>query len=269
MFLALKAPNSTPQEGKENQEMNRRKCVRRAVFALTASLICAGVTNVYSEEPNAFTKLRDALVHVGQIRETEKPQLDMWLGTGFFVDERCTIATAKHLFNVANRERIIIRFIDPHNRKKAWTRSAKIIHEDPHKDIAFLRVSVSSGESCELGPMKTLSLHPQTKDFSPLSGEPVFIAGFPRLGSGDLDLPIARRGIIASAEIKDAEGVPLLLLDLTGAPGFSGSPVVLERTGEAIGIVFGPGHMKRSQDFEFATIITQKDYEMNVMDRND
>ena len=44
---------------------------------------------------------------------------------------------------------------------------------------------------------------------------------------------------------------------------------MLERTGEAIGIVFGPGHMKRSQDFEFATIITQKDYEMNVMDRND
>ena len=249
--------------------MNRRKCARRAVFALTASLLCAGVTNVYSEEPNLFTKLRDALVHVGQIKETEKPQLDMWLGTGFFVDERCTIATAKHLFSAANKERIIVRLIDPRNRKKAWTRAAQVIYEDPHKDIAFLRVIVSSGKPCELGPMKTLSLYRHTKDFSLLSGEPVFIAGFPKLGSGDLDLPIARRGIIASAEIKDAEGVPLLLLDLTGAPGFSGSPVVLESTGEAIGIVFGPGHMERSQDFEFATIITQKDYEMDARDRND
>ena len=66
--------------------MTRRKCARRAVLALTAGLFCAGVTNVYSEEPNVFTKIRDALVHVGQIKETGKPQLAMWLGTGFFVD---------------------------------------------------------------------------------------------------------------------------------------------------------------------------------------
>lgn len=249
--------------------MNRNRRILLMVLAGASSLICGVFPDVHAEEHNAFTSLRDALVHVGQIKEAGRPRLDMWLGTGFFVDERCTVATAKHLFNEANKERIIIRFIDPRNRQKAWTRRAKIIYEDPDKDLAFLQVLVASGKPCELGLMKALPLHRHLEDFSSLSGETVFIAGFPKLGHGDLDLPIARRGIIASAEIKDADGVPLLLLDLTGAPGFSGSPVVLERAGQAVGIVFGPGHMKRSQDFEFATIITQKDYEMVKKNRID
>jgi S1-C subfamily serine protease len=246
--------------------MNRKPCILIVILAVTASLVPGLIPDVSAAEQNVFTTFRDALVHVGQINEAGKPRLDKWLGTGFFVDDRCTIATAKHLFNETNKERIIIRFVDPRNRQKAWTRRAKIVHENPHKDLAFLRVLVASGKPCELGPMRTLPLHPHVQDFSVLSGEAVFMAGFPKLGYRDLDLPIARRGIIASAEIKDAEGVPLLLLDLTGAPGFSGSPVVLERTGEAIGIVFGPGQMKRSQDFEFATVITRKDYEMAVED---
>jgi S1-C subfamily serine protease len=249
--------------------MKRKKCILFNGLALTGSLVWGVVSGVNAEQQNVFANVRDALVHVGQIKEAGRPRLDMWLGTGFFVDERCTIATAKHLFKEADKERIVIRFIDPRNRQKAWTRRATIIYENPSKDLAFLKVFVEGKKPCKLGLMKTLSLHRYVQDFSSLSGETVFIAGFPKLGHGDLDLPIARRGIIASAEIKDAEGVPLLLLDLTGAPGFSGSPVVLERTGEAIGIVFGPGHMRRFQDFEFATIITHKDYEMAMGERID
>ena len=54
-----------------------------------------------------------------------------------------------------------------------------------------------------------------------LTGEPVLVAGFPMLeGEQPKDKPILRRGIVASAELEWREG-PMLLLDLTGVPGFT------------------------------------------------
>ena len=52
----------------------------------------------------------------------------------------------------------------------------------------------------------------------------------------------------------------MILLDLLGVPGFSGSPVILENTGEVIGIIYGPGPTERIFGFEWATPITQEDY---------
>ena len=52
----------------------------------------------------------------------------------------------------------------------------------------------------------------------------------------------------------------MLLLDLFGVPGFSGSPVILQRTGEVVGVIFGPGPTKRVFGFEWATPIKQTDY---------
>jgi len=114
--------------------------------------------------------------------------------------------------------------------------------------------------------MKALPVVREVSDPSSLGGQSVFIAGFPSLGPHKLDFPVLRKGIVASAEMKDSDGVPLLLLDLSGSPGFSGSPVVLERTGEVIGIVFGPGKIRHSQDFEWATAITQIDYKQAIRD---
>ncbi len=53
----------------------------------------------------------------------------------------------------------------------------------------------------------------------------------------------------------------MLLLDLMGVPGFSGSPVVLIDTGEVIGVVFGPGPTQRGFGFEWATPLLPSDYE--------
>jgi hypothetical protein len=78
-----------------------------------------------------------------------------------------------------------------------------------------------------------------------------------------LDVPILRKGVVASGEItyKDDHA---LLLDMTSVPGFSGSPVVLERTGEVIGVVLGTGPIRPSANFELATPITRSDYERVV-----
>ena len=56
----------------------------------------------------------------------------------------------------------------------------------------------------------------------------------------------------------------MLLLDLTGTPGFSGGPVILQRTGEVVGVVYGPGPTSRQFDFEWATFVTPADYESAI-----
>jgi len=214
-------------------------------------------------QENVFTKIRDGLVHIGQAKEAGKTELEKWLGSGFFVDESCTVATAKHLFNQADRNRLLIRFQLPKERNRVRTVIAKILYEYKSKDIAFLMVQMPDGQPCNLGDLRPL---PLTRQISPdsLVGEAVLIAGFPVLGPDQLDIPIVRQGIISSAEVTDVDGVPQLLLDLTGVPGFSGSPVVFERTGKVIGIVFGPGLINRSSNFEWATQITQSDYDLVI-----
>lgn len=241
-----------------------------SIFLLLLLYSCSEPANIHDvplSQENVFTKIRGGLVHIGQAKEAGKTELDKWLGSGFFVDGSCTVATAKHLFTGADRDRIIIRFQMPKDRNRLKTVIATILYEYKDKDIAFLTVQTPDGQPCKLGNLRPL---PLIKQISPdsLGGEAVFIAGFPVLGPAHLDVPIVRQGIISSAEVKNADGVPQLLLDLTGVPGFSGSPVVLERTGEVIGIVFGPGLIKRTSDFEWATQITQSDYDLAIESSN-
>lgn len=52
----------------------------------------------------------------------------------------------------------------------------------------------------------------------------------------------------------------MLLLDLLGVPGFSGSPIISAETGEVLGVIFGPGPTKRAFGFEWATPLSPDDY---------
>jgi S1-C subfamily serine protease len=224
-----------------------------------------GFVNLLAEDEirqplvSSFVSIRDGLVHVGQATATGKVELDKWLGSGFVVDELCTVATAKHLLKFADRERIIVRFQLPQDRSRVRTVSASIVYEYPDADLAFLQMKSPDGKPCHSGTLRILPLV-STLDRVAWEGEPVLIAGYPRLGPKQSDVPIVRHGIIASSEIK-LDGHPMFLLDLVGIPGFSGSPVLLEKTGEVFGVVYGPGPIERSADLELATPITRRDYE--------
>ena len=57
-------------------------------------------------------------------------------------------------------------------------------------------------------------------------------------------------------------GKSIILLDLLGVHGYSGSPVIVEKTEEVIGVIWcGPVGTDITKDFSFATPITQEDYE--------
>jgi cellulose biosynthesis protein BcsQ len=67
--------------------------------------------------------------------------------------------------------------------------------------------------------------------------------------------------VLAYTEIVWRKEGKMLLFDLVGVPGFSGSPVVLFDTREVIGVVYGPGPTACGFGFEWATPIIYSDYE--------
>ncbi len=213
-----------------------------------------------SKQHRVFTNIRDAVVHVGQFKQDGESKIGQLLGSGFFVDQNCTVVTAKHLLENVDKERLYIKYIPVEDRNRFQTLPVEVMYEDENKDLAFLEP-----KDCYLKTIKPLPLIRKLYDLSSLGGEIVFVGGFPRLGVQSADYPIVRRSIIASTAFTDIrKGSPLLLLDLIGAPGFSGSPVVLERTGEVIGVVMGSVKRfttDRHYTFQGATPITQGDYQ--------
>ena len=227
-------------------------------FRLLISLIAAAVAEPEIPGPlPAFTALRTAIVQVGQIGSPHR-----WSGTGFFLDDRCTVATAKHVLQGIDKKKLGIRFTSSEDTGTSWTAPAVVLDEDLLGDLAFLR-PMKRELRCPPREFHHFPIYrePHTRD---LAGEEIFILGHPVLATGQhLDMVVIRKGIIASAEIKwsVASDHPMLLLDLQGAPGFSGGPVVLARTREVVGVVYGPGPTSRLAGFEWATPLTFSRFE--------
>ena len=205
-----------------------------------------------------FEVLRYGIVHVGERMPDGNPR---WVGTGFVVDDRCMFLTAKHvLASVQDPERLVVRFQNPTLTSKVTTLNARVLHEDPTVDLAFLIIDKVGDAPCNSGSLHVFTIASNVPSVRSV-GASVVVVGFPYLG-GDVDIPVVRKGHLSSVEISMSSGPPVLLLDLHGVPGFSGSPVLLEHTGEVIGVVYGPGPTDRSFGFEWATPVTRNDYEV-------
>ena len=213
-------------------------------------------------------EFRTGIVHIGQAQlQNERESgvvIERWLGSGFVVDQHCTFVTAKHVIHNADRERVVIRFQLPKDKATVHTFRVRILFEDPESDLAFLRIDSFSNQPCSSRNLHIFLLHSGVEP-AKLVGNDILIVGYPRLATagGDIDIPVVRKGVLASTEIH-WNSQDMLLLDLSGVPGFSGSPVILEQTGEVIGVVFGPGPTSRMAGFEWATPISRKDYDRVV-----
>lgn len=237
-------------------------------ISLILGLGCTAVTNSAEVERNqevlSFDKLRSGIVHIGQRKKSDgSPTMDVekWFGTGFLIDDRCTFLTAKHVVELAEKERLVLRFQLPQQRRLVRTVATRVLYEDPDKDLAFLRIDKIGDQPCRSGELYQFSV---LLDFDgkSLVGESVWVIGHPTIFKNtEVDIPVVRGGIIASTEIGWGAYKQLILLDLFGVPGFSGSPVIQQKTGQVIGVILGPGPTPRSTGFEWATPITQRYYE--------
>lgn len=62
-------------------------------------------------------------------------------------------------------------------------------------------------------------------------GDDVFVIGFPFSHHLPYELPIWKRGSIASEPVIDFDGLPKILIDTATRPGLSGSPVITQNSG--------------------------------------
>ncbi len=249
--------------------MRRTAAARRGFWIVSAFCLCAAPAGIQAEktrssepDPTRFQQLRTAVAHLGQAGLDGDQGAIQWLGTAFLVDDRCTVVTAKHAVEDIPDGRLILRFVTASDL--VFTHPARVFHT-PDVDLAFLKFGPETNQKrfCAGLAARPLAIH-AGEERARLTGRPVWVLGYPALeGAPPRDIPIVRRGIVASAEL-DWQGAPMLLLDLTGMPGFSGGPVILEDTGEVIGVVYGPGRTQRVFDLEWATPLSSGDYRVAI-----
>ncbi|MCP3978037.1 MAG: trypsin-like peptidase domain-containing protein [bacterium] len=240
-------------------KMRRFSLLTTIVLLLGLPALARSGAGSPSSPGELFRSVREALVLIGQGTPVADGGIALnWLGTGFLVNSDCTIATARHVLEGVPRDNLMIRAFDPKREDRVVTLPVRIVAESAERDLALLRVGSSLGGRCALAGVAAPKL--AAAPLGPeLTGEPVMLAGFPVLeGEQPRDVPILRAGHISSAELQ-VEGRPMLLLDLTGVPGFSGAPVLLQRTGEVVGVVFGPGRTPRQFDLNWATPLGRDD----------
>lgn len=249
--------------------MTRTSSPRRAAIGCLL-LLAAGAGTRAAKTPPAepgapelLGRMREALVHVGRAEAVADTLVVRWLGSGALVDRDCTIVTARHILGDVPEGTLTVR-LHSAGEGAALTLGARVLHEDENGDLAWLRPqSLPGGPACPLRESRPLAL-PERFAGAGLNGETVLVYGFPALeGEQPREVPILKEGIVSSAELV-WEGRPMLLLDLTGVPGFSGAPVILRRSGEMIGVVFGPGRTERQYDLEWATPISAEDHRRAV-----
>ena len=222
-----------------------------------------------------FERLRSVVVQVGD-------DSTGFIGTGFFIQdgERCTLLTAKHVLNPSNRppldrDNLKVRMIYPPDGDLLASFPVSVFYEDPQLDLAFLRVKESCGigRDLQIQPLRIRQAPPSIAD----DGTPVTIVGYPAVGSGTdqvtgelfpqsiFAVPVVRRGHVASTEITSTPSFgQTMFLDLIAVSGFSGGPVILNATGEVIGVVFGRVTTDQGFGSNWATPVTREIYETAI-----
>lgn len=189
----------------------------------------------------ACRKIRPSVVAVGTYNPSDTPSVQ-YAGTGFVVDDGWTVATNQHVVEAVRKRRGLddLQVFFP-DAKPTEGRSAAVLLEDEHHDVALLRF-----EGAPAWPL-------QLEDQEPKQGADVGVMGYPiglQLGL----VPAAHRGVIAAVVPavlplpKGAKLTPELIeairrpynlyqLDLVVYPGNSGSPLISARDGKVIGII--------------------------------
>ncbi|HEX8265127.1 MAG TPA: serine protease [Pyrinomonadaceae bacterium] len=156
-----------------------------------------------TEEAELFKTLRDGVVTV---------EGELGAGTGFIVDDRGLILTNQHV--VSKSTEIRVRF------DKQTVVRAKLIHEDPERDIAILLANLSACKTC-----RALKIAENTPDNPPIvEGERVFAIGSPLFQD-----KILTSGIVSKVEKR------AIISDISINPGNSGGPL-FNLDGDVIGL---------------------------------
>lgn len=156
-----------------------------------------------SEEGELFKTLRDGVVSI---------EGELGAGTGFIVDDSGLILTNQHV--VAKSNEIRVRF------DKQTAVRARLLAEDPDRDIAVLHVNLSACQNCRV--LKIAEGSPDEPTV--VEGERVFAIGSPLYQD-----KILTSGIVSKVEER------AVISDVNINPGNSGGPL-FNSIGEVVGL---------------------------------
>ncbi|MEI3800383.1 MULTISPECIES: trypsin-like peptidase domain-containing protein [unclassified Chitinophaga] len=101
-----------------------------------------------------------------------------------------------------------------------------LIHPEKEYSIDVVAIPFNVPEGVKIFAINEF---PQSHKAIEQPGDDVFILGYPILLDETLDLPIWKRGSVATEPGQNLGGMPKFLVDTATRPGMSGSPVILHR----------------------------------------
>ena len=203
---------------------------------------------------NSISDIETAVVAVCHT----KPALPNIVGSGFIATQDGIVVTADHVIVNEKQE-----------NEEVYDRLFCLRPDYPNVDIYELTVIKRLRQGKKGPDIALLRIKSNTDEskftFIPVGkageiGDAVLIAGFPLVFDKVYSWPLFRRGVVASARYS-YEDARVLILDLGTIPGFSGAPVIDEKTRKVIGVIRGSSKTVKHTDFSVAFIITESDIE--------
>ncbi len=216
---------------------------RRRFGAACAALAAALALPAAAAPEDVIPKVKPSVVMVGTLLRTRNPQF-LFRGTGFAVGDGSLVATNSHILtapiDAGAGETFVIGI--PGTEGRAELRPAKLVREDPARDLALLRFEGAALPALALAGREARE------------GETLLFTGFP-IGSILGPIPSTHRAMVASlppialpnvraaqltgSQIRRLAEGPFTVyqLDATAYPGNSGSPLYDAETGAVLGVI--------------------------------
>jgi S1-C subfamily serine protease len=218
------------------------------LFAFSAPTASAGekpVTNISEIERTIV-----AICH-------SVPSLNNHTGTGFIASQEGVVVTADHVIQDRNGniyDRLFcIRPSHPHYEKYELVLLKRLRDGQRGRDIAILRIKNES----QHGTFPYLSIGETFEN-----GQSVLTAGFPNVFKAIYLWPLLRRGSVSSTRYK-YENSDIIVLDMKSSEGYSGAPIIAEKSLQVIGVMKGKNIKSSQGDFSVASPIKKTDLEIN------
>jgi hypothetical protein len=218
-----------------------------------AFIFCTGCSTAAQHTADRATAVRmmQGVVRISAQLEWNSPK-EMGAGTAFVVakGDRCILATAAHVS--WDQSHLAVYRFNTSPEKSVPPQTGGSSYSDGGSDISFVQLNAAACRDAD--PYVFPLMDDPMAEVR--AGDEVFILGHPIIGEDvQTDVPFQRAGIVASTEVKK-NNIPIFTLDLLVVPGFSGSPVILKRTGHVIGVLI---QGNRVSGFSRAALIKQHD----------
>jgi S1-C subfamily serine protease len=231
--------------------------MKRVIFQVQiVILLFLVVTPSARASESAVSKISAIENTIVAICHTE-PSLYNRIGTGFIASPEGVVVTADHVIHDRSGKlynRIFcLRPNYPRYEKYELILLERLRRGQRGRDIAILKIRAEKHQ----GAFPFLSISENLE-----IGQSVLVPGFPNIFKAIYLWPLFKKGTVSSIRYKYEES-DIIILDMKSLEGYSGAPVIEERSLKIIGVLKGKNVKRAHGDFSVATPISKADIQIN------